>query len=60
MPYLTHPADSQYFDRGFWLKHPIKNSLFPLSSERKAALIKSFIARPDIANPAHYEDRLLS
>lgn len=59
-PYLTHPADSQCFDRGVWLKHPVQNNLFPLPAERKLALIKSFIARPNIANPAHYQDWLIS
>jgi protoporphyrinogen oxidase len=59
-PYLTHPADSRCFDRGVWLKHPVQNNLFPLPAERKLALIKSFIARPDITNPAHYQDWLIS
>ncbi|MEN9491277.1 MAG: hypothetical protein RJA63_1726, partial [Pseudomonadota bacterium] len=60
MPYLTHPADSQCFDQGVWLKHPVQNNLFPLPAARKVELIKSFLARPDIAEPANYEQWLLS
>lgn len=59
-PYLTHPADSQCFDQGVWLKHPVQNNLFPLPAARKVELIKSFLARPDIAEPANYEQWLLS
>lgn len=59
-PYLTHPADSKCFDRGVWLKHPVQNNLFPLPAARKVELIKSFLARPDIAEPGHYQDWLLS
>jgi protoporphyrinogen oxidase len=57
-PYHTLPADSQCYDRGFWLKHPVQNNLFPLPAARKVELIKSFLARPDIADPANYEDWL--
>lgn len=59
-PYLTHPADSQCFDRGVWLKHPVQNNLFPLPAARKVELIKSFLSRPDIVDPANYEQWLLS
>ena len=59
-PYLTHQADSKCFDSGVWLKHPVQNNLFPLPAEHKVTLIKSFLARPDIAEPANYEQWLLS
>lgn len=59
-PYLTHPADSRCFDRGVWLKHPVQNNLFPLPAARKVELVKSFLARPDISEPANYEQWLLS
>ncbi|MDO9454437.1 MAG: NAD(P)-binding protein [Stagnimonas sp.] len=59
-PYFTHPADSQCFDKDVWLKHPVQNNLFPLPAARKVELIKSFVSRPDIADPANYEQWLLS
>lgn len=59
-PYYTHAADSQCFDQGVWLKHPVQNNLFPLPAARKVELIKSFLARPDIDEPANYEQWLLS
>lgn len=60
IPYLTHPADSKCFDQGVWLKHPVQNNLFPLPAARKVELIKSFLSRPDIDEPANYEQWLLS
>jgi protoporphyrinogen oxidase len=59
-PYNTHPADAQCHDRGYWLKHPVQNNLFPLPAQRKVELIKSFLARPDVFNPVNYEEWLLS
>lgn len=59
-PYLTHPADSTCFDRDVWLKHPVQNNLFPLPAARKVELIKSFLSRPNIAEPANYEQWLFS
>ncbi|MBC7380647.1 MAG: FAD-dependent oxidoreductase [Burkholderiaceae bacterium] len=59
-PFHTHPADSKCFDNGLWLKHPVQNNLFPLPAPRKVELVKSFLARPDIADPANYEQWLLS
>jgi protoporphyrinogen oxidase len=59
-PFHTHPADSQCFDNSYWLKHPVQNNLYPLPAQRKVELIKSFLARPDIAEPANYEQWLLS
>jgi protoporphyrinogen oxidase len=59
-PYFTHPADAQCHDNGFWLKHPVQNNLFPLPPQRKVELVKSFLERPDISNPANYEEWLLS
>jgi len=59
-PFHTHPADSQCFDNGVWLKHPVQNNLFPLPASRKVELVQSFLARPDIADPANYEQWLLS
>ncbi|WP_353191459.1 FAD-dependent oxidoreductase [Pandoraea pnomenusa] len=59
-PYFTHPADSQCFDNGVWLKHPVQNNLFPLPAQRKVDLIKSFLDRPEAIDPANYEQWLLS
>lgn len=59
-PFHTHPADSRCYDNGYWMKHPVQNNLFPLQAQRKVDLIKSFLSRPDISDPANYEEWLLS
>jgi len=59
-PFHTHPADSRCYDNGYWMKHPVQNNLFPLQAQRKVDLIKSFLSRPDIPDPANYEQWLLS
>ncbi|WOD06221.1 protoporphyrinogen/coproporphyrinogen oxidase [Marinomonas sp. GJ51-6] len=45
--FYTHPADAWNFDKDKWLKHPVQNNLFPLSSNEKVKLIKSFLDRPE-------------
>ena len=57
-PYLTHPADSYCWDDGYWLKHPVQNNLYPLPPEQRAAMIKSFLARPDKLAHDDYESWL--
>lgn len=59
-PYLTHPADSQCFDRQYWLKHPVQNNLFPLPAQEKVGLIESFLARRDLDDAQDYESWLRS
>jgi len=44
-PYLTHKPLSFNYYRGFWLKHPAQNNIFPLPSEEKNKIIHSFINR---------------
>lgn len=46
--YYTHPADASNFEKDKWLKHPVQNNLYPLSSGEKIELIKSFINRPEL------------
>lgn len=55
--FYTHPADAWNFDKDKWLKHPVQNNLFPLSSDEKVQLIKSFLDRPE-ALEENYESWL--
>jgi protoporphyrinogen oxidase len=45
-PFNTHPSDSYCFETDRWLKHPVQNNLFPLSTNDRIELIKSFLERP--------------
>lgn len=54
-PYATHQPESQCFDEGRWLRHPIQNNLYPLSVAEKVSLIKSFIDRPNAIPENYYE-----
>ena len=41
-PFLKHkPLSSNYY-KGFWLKHPAQNNLYPLSSEEKQKILNDF------------------
>ncbi|KJY79067.1 protoporphyrinogen/coproporphyrinogen oxidase [Vibrio nigripulchritudo] len=56
--FITHPAESQNFDNGTWIKHPVQNNLYPLPAEEKVELISSFIERKDYENVRNYDDWL--
>lgn len=40
------PAISNNYYKGYWLKHPAQNNLFPLSTEEKEKIIADFKNRP--------------
>jgi len=44
--------------KGYWLKHPAQNNLYPLEVKEKVTIIKDFIERKDIniENIHNYED----
>lgn len=52
-----HKPNAYCFDRGYWLKHPIQNNLFPLPTEEKLRLIKGFINRSE-NKPNNYSEWL--
>ena len=41
-----HPAISNNYYKGYWLKHPAQNNLYPLSKEEKTKIITDFTNRP--------------
>lgn len=43
--YITHKPDAFCIENKIWFRHPIQNNLYPLKSEEKVALIKSFVER---------------
>ena len=55
--YKHHPNSSNYY-KGYWLKHPAQNNLFPLSVQEKIKIIVDFIKRPIIEEPPNYYDWL--
>ena len=58
-PYIGHqPASINYY-KGLWLKHPVQNNLAHLGTEEKINIIKGFVEKPVIENPANYHEWLL-
>ncbi|MBN2653097.1 MAG: NAD(P)-binding protein [Spirochaetales bacterium] len=45
--YISHPPESSNYYKGTWLRHPVQNNLFPLSTAEKVEVIKSFATRAD-------------
>lgn len=45
--YLSHRPNAYCFERGRWLKHPVQNNLWSLSTDDKVSLIDSFFSRPN-------------
>jgi len=57
-PFLTHKPESFCFDHGHWLKHPVQNNLYALTSEEKVELIAGLAAAPE-GPIANYRDWLI-
>lgn len=59
-PLIKHQPQSSNYYKGFWLKHPAQNNLFPLAEEEKRLIVKDFINREDkqIDDINNYEDWL--
>jgi len=55
--YISHKPDAFCLDRGYWLKHPVQNNLFPLPVDEKISHIKFFIERPSF-EPENYAEWL--
>ena len=45
-PLYEHPAISNNYYKGYWLKHPAQNNLYPLPAEEKIKIIEDFKNRP--------------
>lgn len=59
--YYTHKPNPANYYKGYWLKHPVQNNLFPLSAEEKVKAIKGFIDKPVVSkNECNYEEWLYS
>ncbi len=58
--YITHNPLSGNFYKGYWLKHPAQNNLFPLSSREKTKIILDFINHSPINNPNNYSEWLIN
>ncbi len=55
-----HPSVSSNYYRGYWLKHPAQNNLFPLPPSEKVRIISDFVKRPhkEIIEIKNYEEWL--
>lgn len=58
-PYIQHYPAAYNFENGTWLKHPVQNNLFPLSTQEKIEAIKSFIQRPPATDTDDYYEWLI-
>ncbi|MGL5693805.1 MAG: protoporphyrinogen/coproporphyrinogen oxidase [Peptostreptococcaceae bacterium] len=58
--FYKHKPIAYNFADGIWLKHPVENNLFNLSSKEKINCIKSFVEKPTIENISNYKDWLIS
>ena len=45
-PLYEHPAISNNYYKGYWLKHPAQNNLYPLAEDEKTKIIEDFKTRP--------------
>ncbi len=43
---FEHPAVSNNYYKGFWLKHPVQNNLYPLPKNEKNKIIEDFKSKP--------------
>lgn len=41
-----HPAIANNYYKGYWLKHPAQNNLYPLPADEKVKVISDFVNRP--------------
>jgi protoporphyrinogen oxidase len=57
---IKHKPLSFNFYKGYWLKHPVQNNLFPLNKEEKEKIIYDFKNRKDIETDqiTNYEEWL--
>jgi protoporphyrinogen oxidase len=46
-PYNAYNPQPISYYKGSWLKHPVQNNLFPLSTEEKVKALKDFIYKPN-------------
>ena len=54
-----HPVSYNYY-KGYWIKHPAQNNLFPLSTSKKVKVIKDFInrERKELSEITNYDEWL--
>ncbi|MAH61025.1 MAG: hypothetical protein CMF42_01900 [Legionellales bacterium] len=56
--YKRIPKIANYY-KGFWIKHPAQNNLFPLNNDEKIKILQDFKKRDDNSNKfGNYEDWL--
>lgn len=58
--FYTHIPDPFNYYKGYWIKHPAQNNLYPLSNEEKNKILKDFKKRKkkDISEIKNYDEWL--
>jgi protoporphyrinogen oxidase len=56
--YIKHEPVAYNFYKGYWLKHPLINNLYPLETADKVACIKSFVERKEFKDIKNYGEWL--
>lgn len=57
--FVSHAPEASNYYKGYWLKHPAQNNLYPLEAEEKVAIIADFVAKQgDEKAIANYEEWL--
>jgi protoporphyrinogen oxidase len=57
-PYVRHDPIAYNFYKGYWLKHPLINNLYPFAVPDKIAYIESFVNRKSYEHIANYGEWL--
>jgi protoporphyrinogen oxidase len=57
-PYIRHEPLAYNFYKGYWLKHPLINNLYPFEVSDKVAYIKSFVERKPYEDITNYGEWL--
>lgn len=47
-PLYEHPSVSSNWYKGYWLKHPAQNNLYPLPTDEKINIIEDFVNRKQV------------
>lgn len=55
--YVHRPEALNYAD-GLWIRHPVQNNLYKLSTEEKVKIITSFVNKPENREATNYEEWL--
>ncbi len=56
--YITHIPEAYNYSNGDWIRNPVQNNLVNLDIDERIKIIKGFIDRKQIIEPANYDEWL--